>query len=76
MPAVYVTDTRKSLAELAHAWRKQYEIPLTVVTGSNGKTTVKEMIASIFKEAVGSTQTLMTQGNLNNEIGYLSPSWS
>ena len=69
MPAVYVTDTRKSLAELAHAWRKQYAIPLAVVTGSNGKTTVKEMIASIFKEAVGSTQTLMTQGNLNNEIG-------
>lgn len=69
MPAVYVTDTRKSLGELACAWRKQYAIPLVVVTGSNGKTTVKEMIASIFKEAVGPSHTLMTEGNLNNEIG-------
>lgn len=69
MPAVYVTDTRKSLGELANAWRKQYEMPLVVVTGSNGKTTVKEMIASIFKEAVGESHALMTEGNLNNEIG-------
>ena len=69
MPGVCVSDTRKSLGQLAHIWRKQFAIPLVVVTGSNGKTTVKEMIASIFKEAVGQEHALMTQGNLNNEIG-------
>lgn len=69
LPAVYVRDTRKSLGELACAWRKQFTIPLVLVTGSNGKTTVKEMIASIFKEAVGQSHALITEGNLNNEIG-------
>lgn len=69
IPAVCVTDTRESLGELAKVWRKQYAIPLIVVTGSNGKTTVKEMIASIFKEAAGPSHTLMTEGNLNNDIG-------
>ena len=68
-PAVYVSDTRKSLGELACAWRKQFSIPLVTVTGSNGKTTVKEMIASIFREAVGRSHTLVTEGNLNNDIG-------
>ena len=50
-PAVYVSDTRKSLGELARAWRQQFSIPLVVVTGSNGKTTVKEMIASVLAAA-------------------------
>ena len=68
-PAVYVSDTRKSLGELARAWRQQFSIPLVVVTGSNGKTTVKEMIASIFREAAGSSHTLVTEGNFNNDIG-------
>ena len=69
LAAVCVTDTRVGLAALAKAWRKQYSIPVALVTGSNGKTTVKEMIASIFKAAVGDERTLVTKGNLNNDIG-------
>lgn len=69
LPAVCVPNTRIALAELAKAWRLQHLIPLALVTGSNGKTTVKEMIASIFKAAVGEANTLVTKGNLNNDIG-------
>jgi len=69
LPAVFVTDTRISLGLLAKAWRANHSIPLALVTGSNGKTTVKEMIASIFKAAVGEQHTLVTKGNLNNDIG-------
>ena len=69
LPAVCVPDTRLGLGELAKAWRANHAIPLALVTGSNGKTTVKEMIASIFKVAAGEAHTLVTKGNLNNEIG-------
>jgi UDP-N-acetylmuramoyl-tripeptide--D-alanyl-D-alanine ligase len=69
LAAVCVPDTRIGLGEFAKAWRKNHPIPLVVVTGSNGKTTVKEMIASIFRSAVGDQHTLVTKGNLNNEIG-------
>jgi len=69
LPAVYVEDTRKGLGELAAAWRDQFVLPLAVVTGSNGKTTVKEMIAAIFRQAVSLPELLVTEGNLNNDIG-------
>jgi UDP-N-acetylmuramoyl-tripeptide--D-alanyl-D-alanine ligase len=69
LAAVCVTNTRDGLATLAKAWRMQHSIPVALVTGSNGKTTVKEMIASIFKSAVGDERTLVTKGNLNNDIG-------
>lgn len=69
LAAICVPDTRIGLGELAAAWRAKHPIPLALVTGSNGKTTVKEMIASIFKAAVGEDCTLVTNGNLNNEIG-------
>ena len=69
LAAVCVADTRMGLGELAKAWRRKHPIALALVTGSNGKTTVKEMIASIFRCAVGETATLVTQGNLNNDIG-------
>jgi UDP-N-acetylmuramoyl-tripeptide--D-alanyl-D-alanine ligase len=69
LPAVFVVDTRISLGLLAKAWRANHPIPLALVTGSNGKTTVKEMIASIFRAAVGDAHTLVTKGNLNNDIG-------
>jgi UDP-N-acetylmuramoyl-tripeptide--D-alanyl-D-alanine ligase len=69
LPAICVVDTRISLGELAKAWRMSHPIPLALVTGSNGKTTVKEMIASIFRVAVGEQHALVTQGNLNNDIG-------
>ena len=69
LPAICVDNTRVGLGLLAKAWRTHHDIPLALVTGSNGKTTVKEMIASIFKAAVGEQHTLVTKGNLNNEIG-------
>jgi len=69
LPAICIEDTRIGLGQLAKAWRANHDIPLALVTGSNGKTTVKEMIASIFKAAAGEAHTLVTKGNLNNDIG-------
>jgi UDP-N-acetylmuramoyl-tripeptide--D-alanyl-D-alanine ligase len=66
-PAVVVPDTRLALGAFAKHWRQQFILPLVAVTGSNGKTTVKEMIASIL--AVPYKSILATQGNLNNDIG-------
>ncbi|MFX1760993.1 UDP-N-acetylmuramoyl-tripeptide--D-alanyl-D-alanine ligase [Paraburkholderia sp. A1RI-2L] len=69
MPALRVDDTRTALGALALGWRRRFTMPLVAVTGSNGKTTVKEMIASIFAVAVGEDARLGTAGNLNNDIG-------
>ncbi len=66
-PAVVVQDTRLALGQLAKHWREKFKIPLVAVTGSNGKTTVKEMIAAIL--AAANETVLATQGNLNNDIG-------
>lgn len=63
---VKVPDTRLALGALASHWRHQFQIPVIAVTGSNGKTTVKNMIASIMN--VRGTG-LATLGNLNNDIG-------
>jgi UDP-N-acetylmuramoyl-tripeptide--D-alanyl-D-alanine ligase len=57
------------LTQLAAAWRQRFSIPVIAVTGSNGKTTVKEMIAAILAAAYGESGRLATQGNLNNDIG-------
>lgn len=69
LPQLQVADTRLALGALAHGWRQRFAIPLVAVTGSNGKTTVKEMIASIFAAAVGIDARLSTAGNFNNDIG-------
>jgi UDP-N-acetylmuramoyl-tripeptide--D-alanyl-D-alanine ligase len=69
LPIIKVKDTRSGLGALAHGWRKRYSMPLVAVTGSNGKTTVKEMIASIFAASVGEEARLATAGNFNNDIG-------
>ena len=66
LPSLLVDDTRLALGHLASAWRTKFTLPVIAITGSNGKTTVKEMIASIL--AV-SGQPLVTKGNLNNDIG-------
>lgn len=66
--AVVVEDTRLALGRLAAAWREQFELPVIAVTGSNGKTTTKEMIAAILRAEFG-TAVLATHGNLNNDIG-------
>ena len=68
-PVIRVPDTRHALGELARGWRRQFQLPVVAVTGSNGKTTVKEMIAAIFAAAVGESACLATRGNLNNEVG-------
>jgi UDP-N-acetylmuramoyl-tripeptide--D-alanyl-D-alanine ligase len=68
VPAVVVDDTRMALGRLAAAWRARFELPVIAVTGSNGKTTTKEMIAAILKAAFG-VAVLSTRGNLNNDIG-------
>jgi len=68
-PLLLVSDTRLALGDLAAAWRARFVLPLTAVTGSNGKTTVKEMLAAILLETVGVEAVLATEGNLNNDIG-------
>ena len=66
LPQIVVSDTHLALAELAGAWRKKMALKIIGVTGSNGKTTTKEMLAAILSV---NNSVLFTQGNLNNDIG-------
>ena len=66
IPQLVVADTLVGLQQLAHAWRQQFSLPVIGVTGSNGKTTVKQMLAAVLGTQ-GSV--LATEGNLNNHIG-------
>jgi UDP-N-acetylmuramoyl-tripeptide--D-alanyl-D-alanine ligase len=68
LSGLQVRDTRQALGQLASAWRRQLPVQLTAVTGSNGKTTVTQMIAAIFQDHVGDA-ALATLGNFNNDIG-------
>lgn len=68
LAGIEVENTQAALGALAAAWRAQFALPLIAVTGSNGKTTVTQMIASILRAYAGDA-ALATQGNLNNEIG-------
>ncbi|MEQ1592961.1 MAG: UDP-N-acetylmuramoyl-tripeptide--D-alanyl-D-alanine ligase [Thiobacillaceae bacterium] len=77
--AIRVDDTRLALGKLAAAWRNRFTLPLVAITGSNGKTTVKEMLAAILQSATSAENrlgaagadaaVLATEGNLNNDIG-------
>jgi UDP-N-acetylmuramoyl-tripeptide--D-alanyl-D-alanine ligase len=70
LPLLVVNDAAlASLGSLASYWRSKFSMPLVALTGSNGKTTVKEMLASILRAASADDAVLATQGNLNNEIG-------
>ncbi|UCD67291.1 MAG: UDP-N-acetylmuramoyl-tripeptide--D-alanyl-D-alanine ligase [Betaproteobacteria bacterium] len=69
MPVMIVDDVRLSYGRLAAWWRSLFTIPLVAITGSNGKTTVKEMLAAILREQAGEDAVLATRGNLNNDIG-------
>ncbi|HLP82544.1 MAG TPA: UDP-N-acetylmuramoyl-tripeptide--D-alanyl-D-alanine ligase, partial [Nitrosomonas sp.] len=78
IPVIRVNDTRMGLGQLAAYWRNRFTGAVIGVTGSNGKTTVKEMIAAIFRHAATCQRTtatepadpvLATEGNLNNDIG-------
>ncbi|WML89865.1 UDP-N-acetylmuramoyl-tripeptide--D-alanyl-D-alanine ligase [Thiothrix lacustris] len=66
IPQVVVDDVRLALGRLAAAWRQRFQSPLVGLTGSNGKTTLKEMLAAILALQ---GNTLATAGNLNNDIG-------
>lgn len=67
LPQIRVTSTLQALGQVA-AWNRQaFDGPVVAVTGNSGKTTVKEMLAAILKQARGSI--LSTQGNFNNQIG-------
>ena len=66
LPQIVVADTLVALGELAALWRSRFDIPVIAITGSNGKTTVKEMLTAILGQR---REVLATHGNLNNEIG-------
>lgn len=68
-PAIIVEDTYAALGQLAAHWRNRYNFPIAGITGSSGKTTVKEMLAAILRAASTPASVLATQGNLNNHIG-------
>ena len=68
LPGLRVADTQQALSELARAWRQSMQLPLIAVTGSNGKTTVTQMIAAILRAWLGDA-AFATAGNLNNQIG-------
>ncbi|MCA3133825.1 MAG: UDP-N-acetylmuramoyl-tripeptide--D-alanyl-D-alanine ligase [Rhodocyclaceae bacterium] len=64
-----VPDTGAALGALGAWWRSRMEAAITAVTGSNGKTTIKEMLAAILRVHAGAEAVLATEGNLNNHIG-------
>jgi len=68
LPGLVVGDSLHGLQALAAAWRQRFDLPLIAVAGSNGKTTVTQMVASILRAWVGAG-ALATEGNLNNHIG-------
>ncbi len=69
LPRIEVADTKQALAQLATAWRAQFTLPLVAVTGSNGKTTVTQMVAAILEAQAPGGAALATRGNFNNDIG-------
>ncbi len=66
---IRVADTIAALGLLAQGYRQRFKLPLVAITGSNGKTTVKEMLKSVCECAFGREQVLATSGNLNNHLG-------
>ena len=69
LPLLVVPDTKIALGRLAAFWRRRFAIPVVVIAGSNGKTTVTQMTASILRAHFGEPGVLATTGNLNNDIG-------
>lgn len=68
LAGIEVADSTLALGDIAAGWRSQFDVPLVAITGSNGKTTVTQMVASILQAAAGDA-AFATQGNFNNEIG-------
>lgn len=69
-PAIVVNDTCQALGKLASFWRKKFTTPFVAITGSNGKTTIKEMLVAVLANHAGGAEKIhATAGNLNNHIG-------
>ncbi len=66
LPVITVSDTRRGLGQLAASWRRRLQVTVIGLTGSNGKTTLKSLIANCLS---GVAPTFATRGNLNNDIG-------
>ncbi len=66
---IEVPNPATALGALAAFWRRRFAIPVIVIAGSNGKTTVKEMLAAVLRAHYGAAAVLSTAGNLNNAIG-------
>lgn len=66
IPQLKVRDSLAALQDMARAWRGRFAMPVVAVTGSNGKTTTKQLLAAVF---AGRGDVLATRGNLNNHIG-------
>ncbi len=66
LPSIQVADTCEAIGLLSRAWRQEMSLPIIAITGSNGKTTVKEMISCILSDPF---EVHATPGNLNNTIG-------
>jgi UDP-N-acetylmuramoyl-tripeptide--D-alanyl-D-alanine ligase len=69
LPVIVVDDTRRALGRIGRSWRGRFAPALIAITGSNGKTTTKEMLASILRAHAGDAAVLATKGNLNTDIG-------
>lgn len=75
VPQIVVPDTGRAFCESAAGWRSKFSIPVITVSGSNGKTTTTQMIASILRAAFGEESMLATRGNFNNSVGVPITLW-
>jgi UDP-N-acetylmuramoyl-tripeptide--D-alanyl-D-alanine ligase len=66
---IEVDDSQRALGKVAHEWRMHFNLPVIGITGSNGKTTIKELTSAILRAELGEGSVLATEGNFNNEIG-------
>ena len=74
-PQLIVADSKRGFGLAAGAWRSRFSLPVIAVAGSNGKTTVTQMIAAILSAAYSEKNRLATRGNLNNDIGVPLMLW-
>ena len=75
IPQLVVPDSKRALGLGAASWRARFTLPVIAVAGSNGKTTVTQMIAAILESEYGDKARLATRGNLNNDIGVPLMLW-
>jgi UDP-N-acetylmuramoyl-tripeptide--D-alanyl-D-alanine ligase len=75
LPQVIVDNSKRALGVAAAQWRARFTLPFIAVAGSNGKTTVTQMVAAILAAAYGEKGRLATHGNLNNDIGVPLMLW-